>query len=261
VPIITLTTDFGLKDGFTGTLKGVIWSICPKAQIADISNEITPQKILQAALIFWRAYRFFPKGTVHLVVVDPGVGTDRRPIAIKTGGNSFVGPDNGLFTPIFEDATRLNWKIEIYHLTNTKYFLPNISNTFHGRDIFAPVAAHLASGIPIIEFGHTITNPVRIALPKPHKTSTGWEAHVIAIDRFGNITTDLPVEFVKDRDCAIVKFDQYLVQGIVGAYGVASSGELLALADSEGRVELAVVSGNAGLLTGVKLGDIIEVVE
>ena len=153
MPTLTLTTDFGLKDGFVGTLKGVIWSICPSAQIADISHAIAPQNVLEGALVLGRAYAFFPAGTVHVAVVDPGVGTARRPLAARLGVHYFVGPDNGLFTPMFEDAEKNGWPLEIVHLTNRHYFLAEVSRTFHGRDIFAPVGAHLANGVPLAELG------------------------------------------------------------------------------------------------------------
>src|SRR5512137_720462 len=153
MPLITLTTDFGLKDGFVGTMKGVIWSICPSAQIADISHAIAPQNVLEGALVLWHAHAFFPPGTVHVAVVDPGVGTRRRPLAARIGEHFFVGPDNGLFTPEYEEAEKNGWLLEIVHLTNEKYFLPQVSRTFHGRDIFAPAAAHLADGVRLGELG------------------------------------------------------------------------------------------------------------
>ncbi len=190
-PIITLTTDFGTKDGFVGTMKGVIWGICPAARIADISHEISPQNVLEGAFALWRAYSFFPPETVHVAVIDPGVGTNRRALAARIGKHSFIGPDNGLFTPIIEDAEKKNQPIEFVHLTNQKYFLPDVSRTFHGRDIFAPVAAYLANGVGLAELGPFITDPVRLQMPTPVKTETGWSAHITVIDVFGNLTTDL----------------------------------------------------------------------
>jgi S-adenosylmethionine hydrolase len=189
--ILTLTTDFGTKDGFVGTLKGVIWSICPTVQIADISHEIPPQNVLSGAFTLYRAVPFFPKGSIHVAIVDPGVGTSRRPIAARIGEQTFIGPDNGLFTPMLENAERNGWAAEIVHLTNKKYFLPDVSHTFHGRDIFAPVAAHLANGTPISELGPTIDDPVRLSMPRPEKTANGWRIHIIRIDNFGNCSTDL----------------------------------------------------------------------
>ncbi len=192
MPILTLTTDFGTKDGFIGALKGVIWSISPSAQIADISHEISPQNVLAGAFALWRSYPFFPEETVHVAVVDPGVGTSRRPIAAHLGRHAFVGPDNGIFTPMFEDAEKNGWLVEIVHLKEAKFFLPEVSATFHGRDIFAPVAAHLANGVPLANLGPAILDPVRLSMPKPEKTAQGWLAHITVIDIFGNCTTDLP---------------------------------------------------------------------
>jgi len=259
--IITLTTDFGQKDGFSGTLKGVIWKICPRAEIADISHEITPQNILEGALILWKSYRYFPERSIHLAVVDPGVGTQRRPIVIRTGHYYFVGPDNGIFTPVLEDAEQSNWKVEICHLKNVGFFLPNVSSTFHGRDIFASVAAHLANGVPLTDLGPFIDDPIRILLPKPERTDYGWRIHVVAVDLFGNLQTDLPVEWIKDRGNAIVKFRRHEVKGVIDTYGAGTPGKMIALADSEGRLEVAAVNGSAAQVTSAKVGDIIEVIE
>ena len=159
MPILTLTTDFGTKDGFVGTMKGVIWSICPTVQIADISHEISPQNVIEGAYALGRAYAFFPSGTIDVAVVDPGVGTARRPIAAMVGQQVFVGPDNGLFTQMVNDADMKGWLVKIVHLVNQKYFLPQVSSTFHGRDIFAPVAAHLAAGVVLEDLGPVHPRP------------------------------------------------------------------------------------------------------
>jgi S-adenosyl-L-methionine hydrolase (adenosine-forming) len=260
MPILTLTTDFGTKDGFVGTLKGVIWSICPTAQIADISHEISPQNILEAAFVLWRAYSFYPPGTVHVVVVDPGVGTPRRPIAVRLGTHTFVGPDNGLFTQIYGDAEKNSWKVEIAHLTNKKYFLPEISRTFHGRDIFVPVAAHIANGVVLEDLGPMITNPVRLSLPKPEKTSNGWLAHITVVDIFGNCTTDLPAAALLEHENITFHIRGQEVHGLVASYGHRQPGELVTLVDSENIIEIAVVNGNAADKLGVQIGDIVEVI-
>ena len=259
-PIITLTTDFGTKDGFVGTLKGVLWSICPAAQIADISHEISPQNVLEGAYALWRAYAYFPSGTIHLGVVDPGVGTSRRPIAARLGRQTFVGPDNGLFTPMFEDAEKNTLPLEIVHLTNGKYFLPEVSRTFHGRDIFAPVAAHLANGVPLEELGPAIRDPVRLSMLKPEKTDCGWRAHVAVIDVFGNCTTDLPAAALSGHDQVNFRLQGGEVRGLVASYGDKKPGELVALVDSESYVEIAIVDGSAAKTLGVQVGDVVEVV-
>jgi S-adenosylmethionine hydrolase len=261
IPILTLTTDFGTKDGFVGTLKGVIWSICPYAQIADISHEISPQNVLAGAFALWRAYAFFPAGTVHLAIVDPGVGTSRRPVAARLGRHTFVGPDNGLFTPLLEDAEKNGWLVEIVHLTNEKYFLPDVSRTFHGRDIFAPVAAHIANGIPLADLGPVITDPVRLLMPKPEKTADGWRLHVTAVDVFGNLTTDLPAVALTERERVTFHLRGREVRGLVDSYGHKQPGELVALVDSENYVEIAIVNGSAAKTLGAQVGDEVEVLE
>jgi S-adenosylmethionine hydrolase len=260
MPILTLTTDFGLKDGFVGTLKGVIWGICPEARIADISHEIAPQNVLAGAFALWRAYSFFPDGTVHMAVVDPGVGTQRRPMAARLGKHYFVGPDNGLFTPMYEDAEKNGWPLEIVHLTNEKYFLPDVSRTFHARDIFAPVAAHLAKGFPLAEFGPAITDPIRLNMPKPERTASGWRAHITVIDTFGNLTTDLPAENLSDQEKIVFQYRGREVHGLVASYGHKQSGDLVALVDSENLIEIASVNGNAAQVLGAIVGDVIDVI-
>jgi S-adenosylmethionine hydrolase len=260
LPILTLTTDFGTKDGFAGTLKGVIWSICPTAKIADISHEISPQNVLEGAFTFWRAYSFFPVGTVHIVVVDPGVGTSRRPMAAQVGKQTFVGPDNGLFTPVYEDAKKNGLQVEIVHLTNTKYFLPEVSHTFHGRDIFAPVAAHLANGVPLADMGIPIKDPVWLILPKPEITTGGYRTHITCIDQFGNCTTDLPARMLKGYEQPAFHIRGRVVHGLVDSYGHKNPGELIALVDSENYIEIAIVNGSAAIKLGAQIGDVVDVV-
>ena len=259
IPVLTLTTDFGSKDGFTGTMKGVIWSICPEAQIADISHEIAPQNVLEGAYVLWRAYPFFPSGTIHIAVVDPGVGTQRRPIVMRLGDHTFVGPDNGLFTLMLEDAEKNGWKVEILHLMNEKYFLSAVSRTFHGRDIFAPVGAHLARGVALTDLGPFIHDPVRINIPKPERTSTGWRAHVTVVDVFGNCATDIPAQAVNGFTNVSFHVHGHTIQGLVETYGHKKTNEMVAVVDSEGFIEIAVVNGSAAKLLGLKVGDVLDV--
>ena len=258
--ILTLTTDFGHKDGFVGTMKGVIWGICPEAHIADISHTVTPQNVLEGAFALWRAYPFFPAGTVHVAVVDPGVGTARRPLAMRLGEHYFVGPDNGLFTPMLADAEKNGWPVEIVHTNNPKYWLPNVSHTFHGRDIFAPVGAHLANGVPLLELGQPIQDPLQLQMPKPEKTSTGWRAHVTVVDVFGNCTTDLPAAAIALAKEATFRLRGREVHGLTTSYGGRQPGELVALVDSENFVEIAVVNGSAARQLGAQVGDVVEVI-
>jgi S-adenosylmethionine hydrolase len=261
MPYITLTTDFGQKDGFVGVLKGVIWRICPKAQIADISHEIAPQNILEGAFALWRAYRFFPPGTVHVAVIDPGVGTQRRLLAAKIGIWFFVGPDNGLFTRIYKDAKLYKWSMECVHLVNENYFLPQVSHTFHGRDIFAPIAAHLANGVALSKLGPILDNPVQILIPEPEKTPKGWRVHVIGIDRFGNLITNMPTGWIEEKGNVHLRAGRFDVHGVADSYGAYPPGKLIALTSSDGQLELAVVNGSAAHITGMQVGDILEVIE
>jgi S-adenosylmethionine hydrolase len=181
-------------------------------------------------------------------------------MAAWLGKQYFVGPDNGLFTPIYADAEKNGWPLEIVHLANGKYFLPDVSRTFHARDIFAPVAAHLAKGIPLAEFGPAITDPVRLNLPKPAKTATGWRAHVTVIDIFGNLTTDLPAEALADREKIVFQYRGREVHGLVASYGHKQPGDLVALVDSENYAEIAIVNGSAAQVLGAIVGDVIEVI-
>ena len=241
-------------------MKGVIWSICPAAQIADVSHTIIPQNILEGAFALWRAYPFFPAGSVHVAVIDPGVGTRRRPMAARLGGHYFVGPDNGLFTPIYEDAEKNGWPLEIVHLTNGKFFLPEVSRTFHGRDIFAPVGAHLANGVPLSELGPLITDPVRLSMPRPEKTLTGWRAHITVVDVFGNLTTDLPASELESQKSILFRLLGQELHGLVDSYGHEQPGTLVALVDSENFVEIAVVNGSAAKVMGADVGDVVDVI-
>jgi hypothetical protein len=259
-PIISLTTDFGIQNSFVGVMKGVIWGIVPEAQIADITHQIPPQNIRLGAYALWRIVPFFPAGSVHIAVIDPGVGTKRRPIGLKIGENYFIIPDNGLITPVLEDGKRSGAEIKIVHLNNHEYHLSKVSNTFHGRDIFAPVGAHLAAGVPVEKMGDRIDDPVLIDLPQPIKTDKGWVAHITIIDVFGNLTTDLPASELSDDENVTFHLKGHRVEGLVPSYGHREEGELVALVDSEDYIEIGAVNGNAAEITGAKIGDTIEVI-
>lgn len=259
-PLVTLTTDFGQQDGFVGTMKGVIWGICPGARIADISHQIPPQDVRAGAMALWRAAPFFPPGTVHVAVVDPGVGTNRRPLAARLGSHYFVGPDNGLFTPLITDAVDRAEGVEFVHLDNPGFWLPRISPTFHGRDIFSPVAAHLANGISLGDMGTPITDPVWLPLPRPERFRGGWRAHVTVVDVFGNLTLDLRADQLPEHGDVTFLLHGRKVVGLVKSYGYRKTGELVALVDSEDFIEIAVVNGSAAKELGAKVGDLVEVI-
>jgi S-adenosyl-L-methionine hydrolase (adenosine-forming) len=259
VPVITLMTDFGLKDGNVGVMKGVIWGICPSAQISDLSHIIQAQNIRESAYVFARSIPYFPKDSIHVVVVDPGVGTKRRPMAAKIGDWFYVGPDNGTITGLLERAEQQNWPCEFVALNQNKYWLPNISFVFHGRDIFSPVAAHLANGILLRELGTSFTDPIRLELPKPEKTKDGWRGQVIQIDHFGNISSNIRIEHLgealKQKENLTVSINGIEIKGMVNTFGEQPVGELIALLGSTGNLGIAVVNGNAATRLGVKIGD------
>jgi S-adenosylmethionine hydrolase len=258
--ILSITTDFGITNGFVGVMKGVIYGIAPVVKIVDISQLISAQNVLEGAYAMWRAVPFFPPGSVHVGVVDPGVGTKRRPIGAHLGDQLFIAPDNGLLTPLILDAERDGKTVEFVHLDNPKYWLPKVSNTFHGRDIFAPTGAHLAAGVPFSELGTSITDPIRLDLPRPEKTENGWLAHVTIIDIFGNLTTDLPAEALEARRDVLIRIRGYEMDGIIDSYGHREVGDLVAVVDSEYYIEIAVVNGSAQKKLAAEIGDVVEVI-
>ncbi len=212
------------------------------------------------ALVLAGACTFFPADTVHLAVVDPGVGTRRRPLAMRLGRWLFVGPDNGLFSPVLEQAEREGWEIEAVLLANPDFWLPAVSRTFHGRDLFAPVAAHLARGVRLADLGPALADPIRLQIPRPEKTVHGWRAHVLSRDAFGNLATDLAVDQIAQPEAVRVRVGSFEIRGLVPTYGSRPRGELVALADSRGRLEIAVVDGSAAQVTGLRVGDEVAVV-
>jgi S-adenosylmethionine hydrolase len=262
--VITLMTDFGIKDGNVGVMKGVIWEICPTAQISDLSHLIQAQNIREAGYILARSVPYFPKGSIHVVVVDPGVGTERRPMAAQIGDWFYVGPDNGTITGWLERATQEGWRTEFIELNRTQYWLQNVSHVFHGRDIFSPVAAHLAIGVPLRELGSPFNDVIRLELPKPEKTDQGWRGEVIHIDHFGNVSTNIRIENLGDalneKENISVRLVGVEITGMVDTFGERPVGDLVALIGSTGNLGIAVVNGNAQQRLGTKVGDRVEVV-
>lgn len=257
--ILSITTDFGLTNGFVGVMKGVIYGIAPDVKIVDISQLISPQNVLEGAYAMWRAVPFFPPGSVHVGVIDPGVGTKRRPIGAHLGDQYFIAPDNGLLTPLILDAERDGAIMEFVHLDNPNYWLPKVSNTFHGRDIFAPTGAHLAAGVSLSELGTPITDPFRLDMPRPEKTEDGWLAHVTIIDVFGNLTTDLPADALKGRRDVVIRVHGHEIDVIIESYGHRETGDLVAVVDSEDYIEISVVNGNAARMLNASTGDEVEI--
>ncbi len=261
---ITLMTDFGIKDGNVGVMKGVILGIHPQAKIVDLSHMIGPQNIPDAALILARSAPFFPKGTVHVVVVDPGVGTQRRPLAARIGDWYYVGPDNGTITMLLERAPMEGWSSEFVHLDKPRYWLKDVSHVFHGRDIFAPSAAHLAEGVPLGELGSPVSDPVLLQLPKPVQIRNGWRGEVIHLDHFGNVASNIRTEhlgaMLEHREKITVRLGNTVIQGMVQTFGERPEGELVALMGSTGNLIVSVVNGNAAVRLNVHPGDPFEAI-
>lgn len=257
---VTLTTDFGLKDGNVGVMKGVIWRITPDVHIADISHNIIPQNIIEATLVLARSVPYFPGGSVHVIVVDPGVGTLRRPIAGRLGEQYFVAPDNGVVTMLLEWAEREGLSVEIVHLNNREYWLDRVSNVFHGRDIFAPVGGYLASGIALNELGTRINDPVRLDLPTPELKGKDLIGEVIHIDRFGNVSANIRQEHLKKDSGIKVSLGGHIIEGLAQTFGDRQVGELIALIGSSGNLIVSVVNGNAAERLGAEVGDRVDVV-
>ena len=251
--VITLTTDFGLRDPFVGIVKGVLLSICPSARLVDLTHDLPPQDVLGGGLALEAAVPFFPPGTVHLAVVDPGVGTARRPIAVRTAGHYLVGPDNGVFTFAFEGA--VGWTAVA--LSAPEYRLPEISRTFHGRDLFAPAAAYLAAGVPLERLGPPVTDPAR--LPRPGCRLEGGElvGEVLDADRFGNLMTSIPaarLEEIPGRGPFALAVAGRVLPGPVEAYAEGGEGEPAVIVGSTGRLEIFVRAGNARERLGIGRG-------
>ncbi|MCX7669480.1 MAG: SAM-dependent chlorinase/fluorinase [Anaerolineae bacterium] len=247
--IITLTSDFGLRDGYVGTMKGVILSMAPHARLVDLTHEIEPQNIRQAIFVLAHAAPYFPPATIHVAVVDPGVGTARRPLLVTTPRARYIGPDNGIFTAALDEEGAQAWALD-----QPAYWLPRLSRTFHGRDLFAPVAAHLANGVPPERLGRPVDDPVRLAWPQPLRHADGHlTGEVIYVDRFGNLISNIPAAWLAGRrwQCEIAGH----VAPVVATYGEGAVAALIGLVGSSDTVEVAVRNGNAAQRLGVGTGE------
>jgi S-adenosyl-L-methionine hydrolase (adenosine-forming) len=247
--IIALLTDFGTRDYFAGAMKGAILSINPDAKIVDITHEIPPQDLSAAAFTLGACYKDFPAKTIFVAVVDPGVGSERKAILVETEKYFFIAPDNGLLSFVFADA-----RVSIYELTNKKYFAENISTTFHGRDIFAPVAAHLSLGVEPDEFGNEIKDFLRLEIdpPRPIANQT-IEAKIIHIDRFGNLITNLKPEDLPEN--FVLEIGGKTIDRKKSFYAEAETDEIFAIFGSAGFLEIAAKENSASKLLNAKNGD------
>jgi len=267
MPIITMTTDFGTVDGYVGAMKGVLLSICPQAQLVDITHAIPPQNVFQAAFSLFNAAQHFPAGTVHLVVVDPGVGSDRRAVAIESAELFFIGPDNGVFSLVSKRSdTTVSLENPTYHRPGLK------SATFHGRDIFAPAAAHLANGVPLLKLGPEITDRISLSVPQYiFNPSNEWIGQILYLDTFGNAITNIGLlewqdqhlllaPFIIDGKSQLIKLPAFAKWKehhfqLRRTYADVDPGTPLALVSSNGLLEIAVRDGSAANLLGIKAGD------
>lgn len=260
--IVTLTTDFGLRDSYVAQMKGTILSIAIRVSIVDVTHAISRHSIMQAAFIIADVWRMYPDGTAHVVVVDPGVGTERRPIALEAHGQYFVGPDNGVFSHVLEEAERADAGWTGVTLTNTDYWrTPAVSATFHGRDIFAPVAAHLVNGTFLTHLGDALTDPERLSLPAYTVGDDAITGEIIYVDSFGNCVSNIPKSALPqpESEIAITVLAGDRTLPYVRTYGVVPDGAPLALIGSHGYLELATRQGNAAHLYGFAVGTPVRV--
>lgn len=268
---ITLTTDFGTRDAYVAAMKGTILSIYPEARLIDITHEIAPQDVMEAAFVLREAVPYFPPDAVHLVVVDPGVGTERRPVALHHGPHWYVGPDNGLF-PLVIGSERPERAVELDRKTVWRTTEP--SQTFHGRDIFAPAAAHLASGLALSEIGSSIDELEPLRWAQPIADDEGIQGWVVHIDHFGNCITNISHETLgqhtnglhstMDDELVLPPFKCFVGSATLtemhDTYGHVAEGEPLLLTGSSGFFEVAVNSGNAAELLDIRKGDAINII-
>jgi S-adenosyl-L-methionine hydrolase (adenosine-forming) len=251
-PILTLTTDFGTKDHFVGVMKGVILGICPEAHIIDISHEVQPFEISEGAYLIAQAYPHFPPKTIHVLVIDPGVGSARRPILVEAGGHYFIGPDNGAFAMVYSKTPH-----KIRAITNEKYFLEPVSRTFHGRDVFSPCAAYLAKGARPSTFGKLIEDYLKPVFTEPQRIGKRvWQGTVLHIDRFGNLITNFHIDHFSD--VRVRPFELAIGTRILRRLGLTYAevdpGEVFAIVGSSGYVEVAVNQASAARALGCGVG-------
>ena len=253
--VITLTTDFGLSDGFAGVMRGVILTIAPGTAVVDLSHDIPPFDLRAAQWIVRNSWSFFPAGTTHVVVVDPGVGSPRKALLLESRGHRFVGPDNGLFSWIYAD----DGNCRALELTKKEFWLRPVFRTFHGRDIYAAVAAHTVSGVPFASFGEEVAVESLVQIPEPRLVSLkGWiDGEVVYEDRFGNLVTNIPATSTR-RDGACI-LDGRAVGHLTRTYSSAADGEIAVVVGSHGCVEIGIYQGRASNLLGAGVGSSVRV--
>jgi S-adenosyl-L-methionine hydrolase (adenosine-forming) len=257
-PIVALLTDFGTRDHYAGAMKGVVLSVCPEATLVDIAHDLPAHDRLAAALALAACYRDFPAGTIFLVVVDPGVGTARRALAVEAGDYRFVGPDNGVLTAVWRDTPPRR----IVELREPAYARAPVSRTFEGRDRFAPAAGWLARGVDCAAFGDAVNDPVRLDIPEPRTAEAGIDGVVLRVDRFGNLTTNIPREALErwaEGAAVRVEMAGHDVARLVATYAEAPAGEVCALFGSSDHLEIAVSGGSAAARLRLEAGAAVRV--
>ncbi len=262
MPIVTLTTDFGLDDPYVGQVKGVILSLCPEATLVDLSHHIPAQDVMRAAVVVAESHRYFPAGTIHLAVVDPGVGTQRRALVVEARDQLFIAPDNGLLTLVLSGLDIEAGEVEIHVISETKYLNRNISPTFHGRDVFAPAAGHLANGLNPAELGPKVNDPVLLDLLKPEKSVKKITGRVLYVDHFGNLITNIPAADILDRHrgrVPTIRLAGHTLTGLHVTYAEVEPGQPLALIGSLELLEISVNLGRADEFFDAGQGEPVEV--
>jgi hypothetical protein len=258
-PIITLLTDFGNQDPYAGIMKGVMLSLNPEAILVDLTHEVPPQNIIAGAFLLSEAAPYFPPGSIHLAVVDPGVGTPRRALAARAREQFWVGPDNGLFHLIFQESAAL----DLVSLENPDYFRESVSSTFQGRDIFAPVAAHLSLGTPLDAFGPPFTDPIALPWPQAEFTPKAVRGEVVHVDGFGNLVSNIKgselLAWLGGESHTVI-LSSLTLPRLGRTYGEVAAGEFLALVGSHGYLEIACVQGNAARRLTVGTGRSLAVI-
>jgi S-adenosylmethionine hydrolase len=254
-PIITLTTDFGTKDGYVGAVKGVIKRINPDAGIVDITHEIESFDVLGAAFTLNNFYRYFPSGTIHLSVVDPGVGSERQPLLIKSEDFYFVGPDNGIFSFVYKSETITDMVV----LSNKRYLLAEISGTFHARDVFAPAAAYVSHGVDVNEFARAAKECLKLIIPEPRRSKGRLGGEIIHIDGFGNLVTNVAVQSLRDKEITAITVGRKRIKRISRSYSEIEEGEVGALVGSSDLLEIALNRGSAREALKSKVGSAVTV--
>ena len=255
-PLITLLTDFGLQDHFVGVMKGVIAAIAPHARVIDITHAVEPYNLAQARFLLAQSWPYFPQTTIHVAVVDPGVGSARRAILVEARGQRFAGPDNGIFSELLDmPATKVR------HITNAKLFLPDVSATFHGRDIFAPVAAHLAAGVAASRVGPLIADALREPPIAAQRTSERtWTGQVVYVDRFGNLITSLRLADLPDlaRQAFLLQAGPVQLAALAPNYASGPPGRPILVAGSSGYLEIAANQDSAASRLGIGCGERVD---